>query len=181
MPLEEQIKRNETMQQRLREYDVMKWAEDFLTQLDQKKLKQEKLKVKIINEVIQDQILDRYEKASNRLILLDYDGTLAPIAALPHLAVPDKDLLSLIRILAADEKNEIVLISGRPVNILEDWFGNLNVNLVAEHGAFYKKKDARWLQTVQVNADWKSEVMTVLQLFTERCPGSFVEEKTWAF
>lgn len=177
MPVDEQIKRNETMQQRLREYDVMKWAEDFLTQLDQKKLKQEKLKVKIVNETIQNQILERYEKASNRLILLDYDGTLAPIASLPHLAVPDTELISLIKVLSSDEKNEVVLISGRPVNVLENWFGNLNVNLVAEHGAFYKKREARWLQTVQVNADWKSEVMQVLQLFTERCPGSFVEEK----
>jgi trehalose 6-phosphate synthase/phosphatase len=177
MPVEEQMKRNETMQQRLKEYDVMKWAEDFLTQLDQKKLKQEKLKIKIINGEIEDQLLIRYKGAVNRLILLDYDGTLAPIVSLPHLAVPNQELLSLISLLASDKNNEVVLISGRPVNVLENWFGNLDVSLVAEHGAFYKKRDARWLQTVQVNANWKSEVMQVLQLFTERCPGSFVEEK----
>ncbi|MBA3970843.1 MAG: trehalose-phosphatase, partial [Bacteroidetes bacterium] len=177
MPAQQQIKRNETMQQRLREYDVMKWAEDFLTQLDQKKLNQDKLKVKIINEIIENQILARYEKAAKRLILLDYDGTLSPIASLPHLAVPDTELLSLIKTLSDDERNEVVLISGRPVNILENWFGHLNVSLVAEHGAFYKKRDTHWLQTVQVNADWKSEVMQLLRLFTQRCPGSFVEEK----
>jgi trehalose 6-phosphate synthase/phosphatase len=177
MPVEEQVKRNETMQRRLREYDVMKWAEDFLTQLDQKKLKQERLKIKIINEKIEDQILTRYEKAGRRLILLDYDGTLAPIASLPHLAVPGAQLLLMIKTLSEDEKNEVVLISGRPVNVLENWFGHLNVSLVAEHGAFYKKRDAHWLQTVRVNADWKAEVMQVLQLFTQRCPGSFVEEK----
>jgi trehalose 6-phosphate synthase/phosphatase len=178
MPVEEQMLRNEAMQKRLQEYDVVRWAEDFLSQLQIRKLKQEKLKVKEVTPVIESQITSHYSIANRRLILLDYDGTLTPIARLPHLAYPGEELLSLLRSLTADPKNEVVLISGRPIEVLENWFGNLPVNLVAEHGAFYRMTGANWLQTTTVNASWKPDVLYALKLFTERCPGTFVEEKS---
>jgi trehalose 6-phosphate synthase/phosphatase len=177
MPVQEQVIRNETMQKRLQEYDVMRWAEDFLSQLEARKLKQEKLKVKEVTSNIEKGITEHYERSQNRLILLDYDGTLTPLARLPHLAAPGEELLKLLRSLASDPKNDIVLISGRPIDVLEKWFGELPLNLVAEHGAFYKVKGTDWLQTIPVSAGWKQTVMQVLKLYTERCQGTFVEEK----
>lgn len=178
MPLEEQMMRNESMQKRLQEYDVMRWAEDFLSQLHIRKLKQEKLKVKEITSSVELQIFNHYASSQKRLILLDYDGTLTPLARLPHLAFPSEDLIKLLQSLAEDSRNDIVLVSGRPIAVLEKWFGELPISLVAEHGAFHKKRGKDWLQTVPVNASWKTEVMQVLTLFTERCHGTFVEEKT---
>jgi trehalose 6-phosphate synthase/phosphatase len=81
---------------------------------------------------------------------------------------------------AADERNEIVIISGRPMEVLEGWFGALPVNLVAEHGSFYKKKGEDWLQSIPVNASWKATVMQTMESFAERCRGAFVEEKMLA-
>jgi trehalose 6-phosphate synthase/phosphatase len=178
MPVEEQMMRNESMQKRLQEYDVMRWAEDFLSQLQIRKLKQEKLQVKEITPSLELQIFNHYSSSKKRLLLLDYDGTLAPLARLPHLAFPPEELLNLLQSLAEDPKNEIVLVSGRPIAVLEKWFGDVPISLVAEHGAFHKKKGKDWVQTVPVNASWKAEVMQVLSLFTERCQGTFVEEKT---
>lgn len=178
MPVEEQMDRIEKMQKRLQEYDVMKWAEDFISQLLLHKVKQIKLKVKEITQQAEYQILEKHAIAHNRLILLDYDGTLTPLARLPHLAKPTSELKALLSALAKDIKNEIVIISGRPMNVLEDWFGNIPVNLVAEHGGFYKNKSADSIQTVPANASWKESVLPVLNLFTERCAGTFVEEKT---
>jgi len=177
MPIEEQKNRNETMQKRLHEYDVMKWAEDFMSQLLLSKLKQETLNVKEVTPRIESQILENYFSAESRLILLDYDGTLTPLARLPHLAYPDDALLNLLNDLSKNKKNEIVIISGRPIEVLEKWFGHLPINIVAEHGAFYKKNGADWVQTIPVSVGWKPSVMPVLNLFTERCPGTFVEEK----
>ncbi|MBL7893568.1 MAG: bifunctional alpha,alpha-trehalose-phosphate synthase (UDP-forming)/trehalose-phosphatase [Bacteroidia bacterium] len=178
MPVEEQTTRNETMQKRLQEYDVMKWAEDFISQLLIRKEKQEKLKVKEVTTQIENQIIEHYSHSESRLIFLDYDGTLAPLARLPHLASPGGELISLLKTVGGDSKNEIVLISGRPMEVLKGWFEHLPVSLVAEHGAFYKQRGVDWRQTVPVNASWKPSIIPVLNLFTERCAGTFVEEKT---
>jgi trehalose 6-phosphate synthase/phosphatase len=177
MPVEEQMSRIEVMQTRIKEYDVVKWAADFLSQLHFTKLKQEELKVKEINSSIAERIKEAYTRSDKRLILLDYDGTLTPLASLPHLAFPKQDLLHFLNELTSDQRNEVVIISGRPMDTLEKWFGTLPVNLVAEHGAFYKRTGTDWLQTIPVIASWKSPVRQVLDLFTERCQGAFVEEK----
>lgn len=178
MPVEEQMARNETMQKRVQEYDVTKWAEDFMSQLLLSKAKQETLKVKEMTRHIENQILGNYSNANKRLILLDYDGTLTPLARLPHLAFPNDELLNLLNNLADDKKNEIVIISGRPREVLQEWFGHLPVSLVAEHGAFCKKMESDWIATVSVSADWKPYVIPILKLFTERCARTFIEEKT---
>lgn len=178
MPVEEQVRRNEIMQKRLQEYDVMKWAEDYISQLLLSKTRQEKLQVKEITPRIENLITECYRTSARRLILLDYDGTLTPLARLPHLAFPDDALINLLKKLAEDPRNDVVIISGRPIKILEEWFHDLPISLVAEHGAFFKKKNGKWIQTVSVNAEWKPTVLSIVNLFTERCPGTFVEEKT---
>lgn len=179
MPIEEQMDRNEKMQKRLREYDVMRWAEDFISQLLLHKTKQEKLKIKELTSHVEKQIFEKYLSAQNRLILLDYDGTLTPLARLPHLARPSIELKALLGKLSENTKNEIVIISGRPMNVLEEWFKDLPISLVAEHGGFYKNKSTVSIQTVAATSvTWKTVVLPILNLYTERCAGTFVEEKT---
>jgi trehalose 6-phosphate synthase/phosphatase len=178
MPVDEQTARNETMQARIREYDVSRWAEDFIFQLNQTKLKQKALMVKEINGLLESQITTQFNESEKRLFLLDYDGTLTPIARMPHLAVPGDELYELLSSLAFNPKTEVVVISGRPINVLEKWFGELPVNLVAEHGAFHKMKGSNWVQTLPLNASWKDDVIQTMQLLTERCQGTFIEEKS---
>lgn len=177
MTVEEQMERNETMQKRLQEYDIIKWAEDFLSQLNLQKSKQQNLKIKQLSLHVVDELTIKFTAAKSRLILLDYDGTLTPLASLPHLAVPSDELLLFLNALASDPKNEIVIISGRPMHSLDKWFGNIPLNLVAEHGAFYKRKHTDWLQSLPVSSGWKPSVLQIMNQFTERCQGTFLEEK----
>ncbi len=178
MPLEEQVERNNEMQKRLQNYDVTRWAEDFITQLQMSKTKQEQLNVKEITPQIEKDIIERYNKSHRRIIFLDYDGTLIPFAKLPHIATPDKKLLNLLDHLANDEKNTVILISGRDKGILDGWFWSLPINLIAEHGAFWKPQGKDWQQASNAGADWKTSVLPVMNGFVERCAGTFVEEKT---
>ena len=57
--------------------------------------------------------------------------------------------------------------------------------MVAEHGAFIKRKGEDWEQQSTVSPEWKDQIRPILQLFTTRCAGSFVEEKrntlTWHY
>ena len=178
MPVNEQMSRIEVMQNRIQSYDVMKWAEDFITQLIEQKNMQKKLTIKEITPLIEIDLQQKYYGSNRRLLLLDYDGTLSPLAKLPHLAAPNEDILNLLLMLSADIRNEVVVISGRGMNVLEKWFCNIPLSLVAEHGAFVKNFSESWRQTVSVNADWKEAVQPIFNLFTNRCAGTFTEEKT---
>jgi trehalose 6-phosphate synthase/phosphatase len=177
MPVEEQMERNHEMQKRLQTYDVVRWAEDFISQLRLVKSKQELLTIKEVSPEIEQKIMVHYRQANRRIIFLDYDGTLAPFAKLPHLAAPERSLHLLLHKLSCDLKNTIVLISGRQKDVLEEWFSEMKVNLVAEHGAFFKLRSSTWMQAHSLNLKWKTSVLPVMKRFTERCSGTFVEEK----
>jgi trehalose 6-phosphate synthase/phosphatase len=185
MPLAEQVERMSMMQDRLKQYDVVHWVNDFLEQLDSIKQVQEKTSVRLLSPKQTKQILKNFESATTRCILLDYDGTLTPFTNIPSKAEPSLEILEVLNQLAADRRNEIVIISGRDTETLDKWLGRLPVHMVAEHGAFIKIKDSDWEQQSTLLPEWKEQIRPILQLFTTRCAGSFVEEKrntlTWHY
>ena len=178
MPVEEQQHRNLLMQQRLADYDVIKWVSDFLDQLSNVKLEQQKQQAKLLDDRMIDQIHLHYQMATSRCLLLDYDGTLVPFARLPVEATPNEELKNLLTSLTSDPKNNVVIISGREADTLERWLGDLPVWLVAEHGASYRTKNDQWQQAVSIPDQWKNEIRPIMQMFVSRCVGSFIEEKT---
>lgn len=177
VPLEEQKQKIATMQQRLQDYDVVHWVDDFLDQLFIVKKDQEKQKVKLIDKQIVNDIRDQYGRADSRLILLDYDGTLTPFTRLPSDATPGPQVLELLAKLTSDKKNTVVIISGRDAATLEKWLGHLPVCFVAEHGVYIKHEDGKWQAQTTISNDWKEEVRPLLQTYVTRCAGSLVEEK----
>ena len=177
MPLEEQKRRMNTMQKRLADYDVVEWVNDFLDQLLKTKNEQSKLMVKQLDEAAIDKIRADYNTAQKRCILLDYDGTLAALTKLPSQASPSNDALSFLQKLTADKKNEVVIISGRDGETLQNWLGHLPLHFVAEHGSVIKYKNGEWESQTSVPASWKDEIRPMLQSYVSRCSGSVMEEK----
>jgi trehalose 6-phosphate synthase/phosphatase len=51
---------------------------------------------------------------------------------------------------------------------------------VAEHGAWLKKDNRSWQPTEPLHDDWKQIIRPILELFTDRTPGSLVEEKDFS-
>ncbi|WP_207512677.1 bifunctional alpha,alpha-trehalose-phosphate synthase (UDP-forming)/trehalose-phosphatase [Longitalea luteola] len=178
MPPDEQQQRMVLMQQRLSDYDVIKWVSDFLDQLSNVKLEQQKQQVKHLDDRTSSQIHLHYQMANSRCLLLDYDGTLVPYAKIPKDAKPNEELRALLTELSADPKNNVVIISGREAQTLENWLGDLPLMLVAEHGASFKPKNDQWQQAVSIPDQWKNEIRPIMQLFVTHCVGSFIEEKT---
>lgn len=180
MSPQEQLHRIDFMQKRLRNYDVNRWAGEFMQQLRSAHEAQENMKIKILNPTSEERICNEYHTAAHRLLLFDYDGTLSPLVRFPHLAAPTETILTLLTALSADERNSVIINSGRPCTTLENWFGSLPVALIAEHGAFIRKAGQAWDQTIPVNTEWKEHVVRVMQKFTDRCPGAFIEEKDFS-
>ena len=136
------------------------------------------LEVRPIDRSIESEIARQYREAGRRILFLDYDGTLVPIARRPEMAVPDQGILGLLERLAADPKNTVVIISGRQREFLDQWFGNLRVVLAAEHGGFLRAVPAGWVNVVEADPAWEQQVLPVLQRYADRCPGAFIEKKS---
>ncbi len=180
MPLPEQMERNKAMQQRLMRYDVRRWSSDFIAALADIKKTQDELSVRRLSRSVEQQLVDDYASGKKRLLLLDYDGTLVGFKEKPADAGPDEEILSLLKSLASNHKNDVVVISGRDKETLTKWLGNINVGLVAEHGAWIRQQGKKWQCAEPATDTWKVLIRPVLELYSDRTPGSFVEEKDFA-
>jgi len=180
MPGLEQIERNRLMQERLVRYNVARWRSDFLSALSDIKKTQQELSVRKLSESTRQKLIGDYAGSQKRLLLLDYDGTLVGFRGKPTKAGPDDEIMSLLQSVSSNPKNKVVVISGRDKATLAKWLGNLNVGLVAEHGAWIKQKDEDWQSLEPFTADWKDTIRPILELYSDRTPGSLVEEKDFS-
>src|SRR5690606_13992709 len=105
---------------------------------------QRKQGTKHVTHAVMEEIRSKFRSARRRHLFLDYDGTLVPFSKHPKMAIPNEDLLKLLRRIASDERTLVTIISGRDSNTLEGWFSDLPVNLVAEHGASVRLKNGEW-------------------------------------
>jgi trehalose 6-phosphate synthase/phosphatase len=180
IPEEEQISRNRVMQKRLKRYDLTRWMNDFLDSLSEIKKFQDTFSAKRLTIKIKKKLIDAYKKSKKRLILLDYDGTLTHFSMDPKKAKPDTELFKLIKTLTRNSKNTVVIISGRKRDILDKWFGDQDLNLVAEHGVWIKEKNKKWKLIEPLREEWKEDIRPMLELHVDRTPRSFIEEKDYS-
>lgn len=176
MSPDEQSKRMKAMQNRLSEYDVFAWTNDFFTQMIMIEQEHERLSHVYLTPEDITEISTNYGKASKPIFFFDYDGTLVPIVRDPSEAIVTKEVKDLIAELA--KTDTVVVISGRDRTFLESVLGDLPIHLVAEHGALIKTKgDSDWVLNPAYKEDWKDSIRAILDLYVKRCPGAFVEEK----
>jgi trehalose 6-phosphate synthase/phosphatase len=180
MPEQEQIERNRIMQKRLRRYDVVRWANEFMDRTLYTKRLQQEMKEKALSHEMQRKLVSDFRASGSALLLLDYDGTLVPFSPKPAKAIPGVKLRKLLQKYAREPGKEVVLISGRDKDTMERWFGDLDVGLVAEHGVWVKEKAGEWEAIDALESDWKEEVYSILETWVDRTPGSFVEEKEFS-
>jgi trehalose 6-phosphate synthase/phosphatase len=180
MPEDEQALRNRAMQRRLRRYDISAWAEDFLRALDHIKLVQRAYDEHLLTPHQRLRLLQAAHDADNRVLIMDYDGTLVPFERRPGAAAPDDDLLSLLRRLVASPSTQVALVSGRDRATLTRWFGEVGAILIAEHGAWVREPGSDWVTSTPLTAAWKETVRPAMEDIVDRTPGSFIEEKDYS-
>ncbi|KAG0063575.1 Trehalose-6-P synthase/phosphatase complex synthase subunit [Podila epicladia] len=157
----------------------------------------------------------RNHSARNKVFFFDYDGTLTATHKIPEFANPASHIIHNLQALAAQPNTFVYILSGRGRQHLDTWFGDCDVGLSAEHGCFYKHpagvakemKDIRsemptanahepvklvkdagngWFRSVdQVDSSWRETIRPLFKHYTDRTPGSFIEEKeinmTWHY
>ena len=116
------------------------------------------------------------------IVLMDYDGTLVPIAETPDRAVPDRDVIALLAALAARPQTDLHIVSGRPREPLASWFAPLPISIWAEHGFWHRPgSNQPWEAANTVLTDWLNKVRPIIDHFTATTPGSLLEQKTAGF
>jgi trehalose 6-phosphate synthase/phosphatase len=178
MPAEERGARMRALRRRVSAYDVHRWADAFLDALEAATATTRVSPGPSSEETIQT-LLRRLRAAHHLVLLLDYDGTLVPFAPTPELAVPDTELLDLLRALATRPRTSVHIVSGRTRETLGSWLGDLPLGLHAEHGLWSRPAGTTdWTAPPLPTAAWRPAVLAILRDFAVRTPGSLVEEKT---
>ncbi|NDV43904.1 bifunctional alpha,alpha-trehalose-phosphate synthase (UDP-forming)/trehalose-phosphatase [Flagellimonas sediminis] len=180
MPVEEQIARNEFLQNRLERYNVEVWAKEFMRALKEKKdVGSSFISQKMSNDILNN-IGDEYTKAKKRLLFLDYDGTLVGFHKDPQKAAPDEELYELLDQLQHQKDTSLFLISGRDKQTFGRWFLPKKYNMIVEHGVWISREGQEFKMLEQVKGEWMAKIRPVLESFVDRTPGSFIEEKNYS-
>jgi trehalose 6-phosphate synthase/phosphatase len=177
MPSDRQVRALDSMKRRLARYTIHRWAHDFLRALEEVGGHQKSLRKRLLTAESRQQIVQAYRQAPSRLLLLDDEGTMIPLAARPEPAAPDEELVALLRQLGTDEQNAVTILSGRERSFLEQHFGALPVHLSAEHGAWLRAPDGQWDKAEYVGNHWKDELRPLLESYVDRTPGTSLEVK----
>jgi trehalose 6-phosphate synthase/phosphatase len=180
MPLDEQKNRMQQMRQLVAKFNVSHWVKIFTDRLKEVKQQQRSMQTRHVSNTTEQSIVNRYAKTKNRIIFLDYDGTLVNFKSNIADANPDSNLYDILHQLTEDPANHVVLISGRKHENLGEWFDNENIYLIAEHGAWYKQQNTSWHKISGLSDSWKQDIYPILETYVDRTPGSFIEEKTYS-
>ena len=179
---DERQQRMRNLHGRILRNNVFRWGDRFLAALEEAVSARGRYIDTQPKRLRASEVHAAYKRASRRLLVLDYDGTLVALAKHPWQAAPPPVVLRLLSVLAAEPRNCVALTSGRTAEDLDRWFGAIEgMWLVAEHGAELKAPLTSAWESLRspVSSDWKSTVMPILEHFVDRTPGSFVEEKKY--
>jgi trehalose 6-phosphate synthase/phosphatase len=176
MPVKEQKKRLRKMQKILRKQDVVQWAHDFIDELERAHIRQEDILKKYLRRKNLREIAKQFRASGNRLIILDYDGTLVPFTNDPSQALPSLELKRLMSKLMKKKGLDMAVVSGRNMEFLQDVFSEEELLLFAEHGA-YCRSQGQWNSLYRKDKSWQPEIVRIMQDVTDNTPGSMIERK----
>ncbi len=180
MTEEEQVRHMEIMQASLKKYNIHHWVNLFMNRLKDVFDKQKKMTTKPLDKMTQGKLLEEFKKIKRLILFLEYDGTLTSFTSDPKEAGPDDELHDILGTLSKQKNTDVVVISGRDKNTLENWLGNHGLEFVAEHGVWIKTKDQKWKTSDNLDNSWKDDIRPVLDIYVNKTPGSFIEEKDYS-
>lgn len=175
---EEKDERMHASQAIVSKFTVHHWVNLFMQRLEEIKNEQRHELARKVREKVEKDIKSSYNVSKKRLILLDYDGTLVGFNKNADKAVPTPEVYAVLDKLSNDPRNLVTIISGRKYSNLESWFGGRPYYLIAEHGIWSNYPNHEWHLVPGLSNSWKTEVNQILQRFTDRTPGSSIEEKS---
>ncbi|KAG7091994.1 hypothetical protein E1B28_008381 [Marasmius oreades] len=149
-------------------------------------------------------LVGMWKHCKTRLVVVDWeDGLISSYASFDSSSSAgerekekekvENAAVEVLRTLVKDSRNEVWLLSGYPRKELEKVSQEVGgrLGIVAENGCFIKTRNTKgqegeWISMVaSLNLTWKNICSEMLNYFTERTPGAYVEEReasvVWRF
>ena len=129
--------------------------------------------------------VETFQRASRRVLLLDWGGTLAPAEASFYdkraaggTALP-QNVLDALGTLCADPTCHVMIMSGLDKEKVLSAFGSVpNLSLAVEHGFNFRVGGGDWQQLVhEVDDEWRAVARSVMQVYSARTHGAFLQTK----
>ncbi|XP_014255923.1 alpha,alpha-trehalose-phosphate synthase [UDP-forming] [Cimex lectularius] len=181
MPEDERILRMNYLRKREQKRDVKYWLNKFMDEMEQLNEGNGKL-----SRVIQPITLEEFDKyfakedfQNKKLaLLLDYDGTLAPISPHPDLAILPEPTKQLLQKLANHPDIHISIISGRKIDNLKMMVGIENITYAGSHGLDIIHPDGTKF-THPMPAEYENKAKSLLKHLQDQVckDGAWVENK----
>lgn len=131
-------------------------------------------------------VVKAFRESERRLFLFDYDGTLTQIESessrMAHTwARPTEDVLRNLELLSKQKNCTVIILSGRGTATDGFHLAHMqSLGIAAEHGFYYKRPGESEFENLAPGADlsWIEVAYRIMQLYTERTDGSYIEEKS---
>ena len=178
-PPDELRERMTALHARVRRNDAVAWSRHCLANVTA----QETEALELPRQLDTDDLLAAVSRAERRLVLLNYDGVLVPLAPGLRAPTPRPRLLELLAELAAQPGITAVVASGRPRSDLERWFGAVpGLWLAAENGMLTRSPTSQtWEAPARhLPPTWGEHVLPFLEHFVDRTPASYIETREYA-
>jgi len=168
------------MKERVIKYDARYWADSFFQDLAAQANREQLPSLLSGTKDISIAAIGPLLQAKSAAFFLDYDGTISEIKRKPEDAVPNDEIKELFTCLENQENLDVYLISGRKKEDMDQWFSRYRLNLIAEHGYYYRHHNsANWIVfDAQADLSWKNQIIDIFRLYAGMTPGSNVEDKT---
>lgn len=179
MPKRELRQRISRMHSHISTHTVQNWAKTFMGTLQKPLPGTSRRMARSLTRDRRQDIYDSLRRARHPVILLDYDGVLAPHVVNPAKAAPTSAIMATLQKLSAIPNLDMAIISGRSKDDLLTWLGDLPVPLVSEHGASIRS-GKNWKRLTRTSPKWQHDVEPILEKYAANTPGAHVEAKDYS-
>ena len=162
------------------EQNAVRWYEQYLEDLEHAWKEHRVRDSTSVPRLSVSTTKSKYQKAEKRLIILDYEGTLASWGSPTDIILTTpKRSVDVLNDLADDKKNIVYVMSSRTPEEMERLFRQVSgIGLIAENGAFVMDPftdDWQDLVNLEHVETWKKGVRSILQYYVDRIEGSRIE------
>jgi trehalose 6-phosphate synthase/phosphatase len=179
---EERTRRWQPMHDTVVNQNAIVWFQTFLKSLETAWQEHSVRDSTSVPRLSLSSVKTKYQKASKRLLILDYEGTLASWGSPTDIILTTpKRSVDVLNDLIEDKKNSVYVMSSRMPEEMERLFSRVpGLGMIAENGAFVMAPGSdEWeeLANIAHAKDWKKGVRNILQYYVERIEGSRIEER----
>ncbi len=163
MDEDEQKQRLKVMKERIKNYDVKRWANSFVNDLmaSDKLRKERKFDKKAKKYLRQD-----YIDSSDRILIIDLHSFIEKEKTV---------VFNWLKKIANNNKNRMIILSRLNKNKLENKLSDFNCYMFSQYGQYFYDGD-KWLKLNVKDSNWMKDIEPIIQLHKENTPGAYVEK-----